>query len=146
MREIKFRGKRTYTGEWVYGVPIFLKDSAMIITEPTDCYDEFEWNCTAFEVIPETVSQYTGLKDRDDKEIYEGDILTPELFAKAPSTKELCVVEYKNGYFKFKKNGGLIQRDYPIQDSLQRGIAANNQYIIFGNIHDNPELIEEKQP
>ena len=71
-REILFRGKSAYSNKWLYGNLIDNglsgKDKSVFIL-PTDAdnYDEYE------EVIPETVGQFTGLKDKNGIRIFEGD-------------------------------------------------------------------------
>lgn len=126
MREIKFRGKRKDNGEWVYGY--------YFVTNTTDFQDDkgnicnkchFIYTNTAHSVIPETVGQYTGLKDKNGKKIYEGD-------------------NYKEGerIWTVIWGAGMFLTDYA-NGSGQKFINYADIEII-GNIHDNPELLEQK--
>ena len=125
-REIKFRGKRIDTGEWVYGSLIQWKDGVTtIITETKE--DHYESS-----VNPDTVGQYTGLRDRKGKDVWEGDLLrTPEgdiMVAEWIDAKIItrCVRPYNPRY----KNS--LTFAYPVS-------------VVVGNIYDNPELLEDEK-
>lgn len=135
MREIKFRGKRLDNGEWVYGYAAkFAHDSVPVILEDT------ENGITPRKIIPETVCQFTGLHDKNGREIYEGDIVKWIL--------TMPEVGVNGGYEEYeteeigeiKWDAGALQ----LGDYCAAGFAYESEDYadIIGNIHDNPELLE----
>ena len=134
-REIKFRAKRKYIGKWVCGNLLLWSDSsASIIMETAEGHKEYD-------VDPDTVGQYTGLKDRNGKEIYEGDIL---LLSDKNTYQELVVVEQgPYGWVFYNPKTVLRFKDgsytYRAVENYRRLFGIGE---VIGNIHDNPELLE----
>ena len=128
MREILFRGKRIDNGEWVYGhytkvTPQNDSDGHRICSPDT-------WNM--YPVLPETVGQYTGLKDKNGKEIYEGDILHKD-------SHWGWYVEYEDGAF-CRMPINIVQRiNWEHYRMKQKNVE---DWEIIGNIHENKELLE----
>ncbi len=127
MREIEFRGKQITTGKWLYGDLMHDSEKGCYIY-PIDAEGLYKKN----KVIPETVGQYTGQKDRNGKKIYEGDIIKG-----INLTEFVGVVEYDevNPCFCIKI------KDYctPEYDFVKCG---NMELEVIGNVHDNFTLMK----
>lgn len=141
MREIKFRGKSKDTGKWVFGYLEYnrAKNIARIHT-----YDEDGNYERQHEVNIETVGQYTGLRDKNGREIYEGDILGAD-------NKVIGWIEggvrgycYDVVYIKKDVNESPIPVDerWSLYSTVQYDYP--NRIEVIGSIHDNPELMDNK--
>ncbi|EAF3579651.1 hypothetical protein CT736_10455 [Listeria monocytogenes] len=132
MREIEFRGKRIDNGEWVYGNLMQFEDSATFIFADerkgasTLTYAHFIIN-NMHAIDEKTLGQYTGLKDKYGKKIFEGDI---------------CWEEHNEcyGVVKFEEGKFLYVWENIAEDLWE--VAASIE--IYGNIHENLELLEGK--
>ena len=143
LREILFRGKRVDNGEWAEGYYIYhIKRTICPIGDSVKPEDEqhvimqdgfSDWNMprntVVFDIDPENVCQYTGLKDKNGKRIWENDIVS--------------------GYFNHKKITGFIKYGsnavYYIEREGSYGIHLDNSedwLEVIGNIFDNPELLK----
>ena len=155
-REILFRGREEITGEWRYGFYAHLPSaggSAHIIFEPAENPDES--NQTRF-VDPSTVGQYTGLKDRNGKRIFEGDIVkytfdSPEdPFATdydlVPRVGRVFWSEWRASFAVMAGRNGssALNNDvarYVRGRSIYEYVRGANTAEAIGNIYDNPELL-----
>lgn len=127
MREIKFKGKRVDNGEWIYGFPI--PDYILDISDfNQDCIN---WRCQLIEVENGSIGQYTGLHDKNGKEIYEGDILKF-------SDVDTAIVEWNSKYASFIVKP--IQDYYFDSETLGHAIEYSEVEVI-GNIYNNKELL-----
>lgn len=131
-REIKFRGKRVDNGKWIYGdlrqpntdKPLLQYYGLVFIYRHSDS--------SMFQVIPETVGQFTGLLDKNGKEIYEGDIcLINDIQF---DEEESFAIEWEGEMATFVLSSKTI--------TVTFDVVYARQLEIIGNIHDNPELLE----
>lgn len=122
-REIKFRGKRTDTKEWIYG--FYAKTvTSEEINCVADCRKQdiiIDEHGTFYYVIPETVGQYTGLKDKAGKEIYEGIKIKHE--NPKPFKESIYNVLFLNGGF-------AIQNDDYVEDLNEFLKNSNSAKVI----------------
>lgn len=143
MREILFRGKDLYTGEWVEGwfeMYPFGRWPARASIIPSEKVKEEYY--THVEVDPSTVGQYTGLLDKNGKRIFEGDIVA----------FEDAVADYE-GYHDnvFVNHGAVSISPYGgVSFSNRETVEMDDLYDkddsidaeVIGTIHDNPELLK----
>lgn len=161
-----FRGKRKDNGEWIEGYLYITHNGEYEISRYDD---ELDTERITYIVIPETVGQCTGLKDKNGKLIFEGDVLkqkTTKEFAKFNSFKwELYGIvtfgnyDYNEGDAGYRSVGWYIAplksiviypKDYLIGD-IQPGLNQEDilksiyPMEVIGNIYDNLELLEAER-
>ena len=162
MKEILFRAKainrnpdREYrtnykNGDWVYGLITKLYDA--VYNSPaemknTDGVSDIEIDCN-------TIGQFTGLRDKNEVKIFEGDIVrfgnTNYLVFWNGEAFQWQIRMYKNGY-NFPVYAGQ-DTGFPAECVTLGWVAAEIPILgtmsteVIGNIYDNPELIKEEEP
>ena len=147
MREILFRGKRVDNGEWVLGYYcpcVFGNFPAEPAIIDADELKNGRW--APVKVLPETVRQYTGLKDKNGKKIFEGDIVKYDIAYGIQYKNDDCceklntfieTVKFENGeFFPIPKFSECEDYYYSYE---------YRNFEVIGNIYDNPELLESEE-
>lgn len=146
MRTIKFRGKRLDNGEWIFGDLLQTNEGSVCIgihgqyiddgMHFNDLYDETPY------IDEDTLGQFTGLLDKNGKEIYEGDIVR---YQDTMGYSFIGLIGFDEGRFGFvnRRGIGTLDKDGVYADGYC-SVPYTIEYEVLGNIHDNPELLNEK--
>lgn len=150
MREILFRGKCKDTGKWYAGYYINLHKTTYCFKEDYEADKDNDIHQIVFEkmtdwglpnrhlrvdVIPSTIGQYTGLTDKNGKRIFEGDIVKIHYDSAMWGNNREVVFEEGQWFFK----------DNTISQKSYMGAWGNSVVEVISNIHDNPELLKERE-
>ncbi len=152
MRDIRCRGlvieeyRSIKKGEWVYGSLLVIPESVTGKTKAfIELWHEEHKGWQRYQVDPKTVGQYTGLKDKNGKDIYEGDIVISKtaylsIYEEEP---EIYQIAFKNGCFCFVKNEAA-QKQWNDGNNYWYSIENVEMYEteIIGSIHQNKELLD----
>lgn len=138
MRTIKFRGKilelnigcDKNIGDWVYGDLHLLSKIPHIHTT----------NSRKYIIDTETVGQYTGLKDKNGVEIYEGSVML--IHATEFNVEIIGVVEFNSGSYVVRSF--FSDAHISLACAVREHQSGERIGIVIGNIYDNPELLKIK--
>ena len=150
-RQIVFRGRRIKDGKWIYGnladysMKVFntiIEKKVLFSNIVSFATDNFGFVVDDCAVDPATVGQFTGLLDRNGKEIYEGDIITvkgryPRVVLWDKMMWALMPTEYYHDEVFW-----VMNLQHPGVDWWEE---FADEFEIIGNIHDNSSLISDKQ-
>lgn len=136
--EIKFRGKRLDNGEWVVGYLCENINGYLSIQQIVRKVEEgFAVPHKIYEIAPKTVGQFIGLKDKDGREIYEGDIVT----AWSVGSCMTGVIKKRIDGLWIISPAYLHRRFWNMAPNIS---GVDDSVEIIGNIHDDPELLNNE--
>lgn len=127
MRTIKFRGGDIETDAWFYGDLEYCQATNKSIIHTYDCDGKYE---SQHGVDSDTIGQYSGLCDKNEKEIYEGDILED-----ADLRYEVCW---------YDEIAAFMAEDIESKKPFLLSDLDLNETVIIGNIFDTPDLLNGK--
>ena len=129
-----FRAKRLDNGQWVQG--FICKKKYKSNKFYISCFHDKDDNEQFFAIDPDTICQCTGLKDKNDKLIWENDIMVAHLDEDYPEDETyIRILWYESGFCSKEKGSEDIS---PIDKFDQE------HFEVCGNIFDNPELLESE--
>lgn len=169
-REIKFRGKELETGQWIYGklienknkgegyhyiapfdiIPYAENNKQTIKEGGYPDYDEKDYShcwkereaiiISIIKVDSKTIGQYTGLHDKNGKEIYEGDII--QHWYEYSDITDRYLVDYDEDELRYVFQNLSNRNNFIALEDLYDEDYGNYAIEVIGNIYDNPELLE----
>lgn len=134
-REIEFRGKRAGEEHWIYGYlrEVFGRTKRVFMISPSRKFEADGLTDTEEDYVEaDTIGQFTGKYDKNKRKVYEGDIVLQQGYN---GRKEKMVVRFENGAFIVGYHSGSSTRKKPM--------LISDKCEVIGNIHDNPELLQE---
>ena len=133
MREILFRGK-SILGKWVEGLPYEVDGVIDCIRVKEQIQDIISY--TTYKVIPESISEFTGLTDKNGKKIFEGDIV--KHYNNSDDGFDIGALYWDETFSQWKRTSiGNFHNS-----SFTYMMSHSCEYEVIGNIHDNPELLK----
>lgn len=144
-REIEFRGKDVESSKWLYGSHFTYSGEDYIIPQNLLDIKDYE----AYQADQNTIGQFTGLRDKNGRKIYEGDVVRRKDSAYGMADTGVVKFDCSLGAFVFEsENRGrtyrAVFRKHFSDNDGKYTIEGTYSYELLGNIYDNPELLDKK--
>jgi len=140
VREIKFRGKKIDNKKWVYGYFYEECGNTYIIENKQKQKESELFRNSPYKIDKDTVGQFTGLKDKNGGEIYEGDILE----VCNGSINGIPWMDKKPYAVEYIINKGFRMCMFCWDENGDNNMNSTHWCKVIGNIHENPELLKQE--